>query len=356
MSIAAPSVAASGPEWSLITSNSSGALEAVQHVAQLPERASDPLARRDRVHVRELGLRVRVAGGEQRRPRARCRRGRPRAARRPIRCRRSRVGGTGNQHGARTAILIRRSPPPFRPCTRTSQLHSKARTPDSRIVAGPVRQLEPARPTRAGAVRGPAAGRAAPGAAARACRPPTPAAAPPSGRRSETASRSGAVPRRPRAAGSRSGATLRASAARFAAPPASARSARAPSAMSELSCGHTVPLWYESGLYAASASDIVRTPQPDQSPSPISWSTTASTRSGGTIRDQSRCPMFEQTESTRSLLAVERERVEAAAIVATRTPRRSAASTRPPRASRRSASARSRHASRAISASRRFAS
>ena len=48
------------------------------------------------------------------------------------------------------------------------------------------------------------------------------------------------------------------------------------------------------------ASDIVRTPQPDQSPSPISASTTASTRSSGTIPLQSRWPTFEQSESTRA--------------------------------------------------------
>ena len=34
-----------------------------------------------------------------------------------------------------------------------------------------------------------------------------------------------------------------------------------------------MPLWYESGLYARSLVDIVRTPQPDQSPSLISAST-----------------------------------------------------------------------------------
>ena len=38
-----------------------------------------------------------------------------------------------------------------------------------------------------------------------------------------------------------------------------------------------------------------------QSASPISWSTTASTRFGGTMPLQSKWPMFEQSESTRCL-------------------------------------------------------
>ena len=68
--------------------------------------------------------------------------------------------------------------------------------------------------------------------------------------------------------------------------------------MRELSWGQTVPLWYASGLYAASAVDIVRTPQPDQSCSPIKRSTTASARSEGTMPLHSRWPMFEHMEST----------------------------------------------------------
>ena len=43
--------------------------------------------------------------------------------------------------------------------------------------------------------------------------------------------------------------------------------------------------------------DIVRMPQPDQSSSPINRPTSESTRCGGTMPDQSRCPMFEQRES-----------------------------------------------------------
>jgi hypothetical protein len=56
-------------------------------------------------------------------------------------------------------------------------------------------------------------------------------------------------------------------------------------------------LWYASGLYPRSAVDIVRTPQPDHSESPISWSAIASTRSGDRI-----------------LLSVEGERVVAVAL------------------------------------------
>ena len=69
--------------------------------------------------------------------------------------------------------------------------------------------------------------------------------------------------------------------------------------MRELSCGQTVPLWYESGLKPTSPEDIVRTPHPDQSSSPISWSTIASARSAGTMPLQRRWPMFDVSESTR---------------------------------------------------------
>jgi hypothetical protein len=61
-----------------------------------------------------------------------------------------------------------------------------------------------------------------------------------------------------------------------------------PEAIRELSWGQTVPLWYESGLYPRSSVDIVRTPQPDHIASPISASTTASTRIDGTIPLHSR--------------------------------------------------------------------
>ncbi len=61
-----------------------------------------------------------------------------------------------------------------------------------------------------------------------------------------------------------------------------------PQAVSDVSCGQTVPLWYEIGLYAASSLAIVRIPQPDQSDSERSWSTTGATRSGRTIPLQSR--------------------------------------------------------------------
>ena len=43
-----------------------GALVAVEYVPKLPERATDPLARRHGMNRRELRLRVRVAGREQR--------------------------------------------------------------------------------------------------------------------------------------------------------------------------------------------------------------------------------------------------------------------------------------------------
>ena len=56
-------------------------------------------------------------------------------------------------------------------------------------------------------------------------------------------------------------------------------------------------------------------PSPTRAPRPSAASTTASTRSGGTIPLQSRWPMFEQSESTGSLVRVERERVVAAAPV-----------------------------------------
>ena len=82
-----------------------------------------------------------------------------------------------------------------------------------------------------------------------------------------------------------------------------ARIAREPATIRELSCGHTLPLWYASGLYPASSVDIVRTPQPDQSGVAEQLSTIASTRSGGTMPLQSRWPMFEQSESTGRLSA-----------------------------------------------------
>ena len=208
-------------------------------------------------------------------------------------------------------------PRPGRPSRTTFQARSKARTPESLERAGPGRQLlRRDRVTRVWrAVVGREAEQDLQEEHRRPGRPGLRAGGGRVGDRERRLGRAGSR-RRPPAAGARSTPPPRSSAARSAAPRRQRPPRASPSAISELSWGQTVPLWYSSGLKPASAADIVRTPQPDQSSSPISPSTTASMRSGGTMPLQSRWPMFEVSESTRRLVAVERERVVAAALLA----------------------------------------
>src|SRR5512132_1392861 len=137
------------------------------------------------------------------------------------------VGGTGNQHGATIAIFITVLLLPFRPrVSHPRWTRTRARPRDESCLPSAATRSE--RQTLGDFGDCPAAGRAAPGAAAQACPPPTPAGARRLDRRSEKVSPSAAGLRRPRATGGRSGATPRASAARSDAPRASARTARAP--------------------------------------------------------------------------------------------------------------------------------
>ena len=71
-----------------------------------------------------------------------------------------------------------------------------------------------------------------------------------------------------------------------------------PSAISELSWGQTVPLWYSTASNAGSSAASVRTPHPDQSGPDVSRCATCATRSSGTIPLHNRWPMFDASAST----------------------------------------------------------
>ena len=162
--------------------------EAVERVLELPEGLADPLARRLLEDGRELRARARVAGGEER----------------------DVVPGVGEPVREQRddpldpAVAGRRHREPdraedgdLRALRPRSPTHAPAAT---RTFHGPPEradavELEPVQPTRAGrrgertsAARRRARARAGAGAAAPACPPPTPAAAPRSDRRSGTAS------------------------------------------------------------------------------------------------------------------------------------------------------------------------
>ena len=69
-------------------------------------------------------------------------------------------------------------------------------------------------------------------------------------------------------------------------------------AMMPLSCGHTLPHWYEYGLKHGWSADSVRMPQPLHMSGAISRATTRAARSGGTMPDHRQCPMLEATVNT----------------------------------------------------------
>ena len=78
--------------------------------------------------------------------------------------------------------------------------------------------------------------------------------------------------------------------------------------MNELSNGHTVPTWYPIGLYRASPSASVRTPQPEKRRGPRRCRTTAFAFDLSTMPLQSRWPMFEVSESTFLPVGIDGER------------------------------------------------
>ena len=255
-----------------------------QAVLELGKRLADPRARRGREHRRQRRLRVRVARGEERHL----------------------VPGVDEPVGEQPddpldpAVAGRRHREPDRADHGDAEAfighaplhpHAAVLEPDVPRAAerAHARRAAATRPRRgarrdrrldesAAAVR--ARGRGAPAGAAPACRPPRPAAAPRSGTRSGTASSRAAARRTPPAARSRRRPPRRASAGRSAAPPPDTRSARAPPRSGSCRGARRCRCGTRAGCTPASSVDIVRTPQPDQSASPISAATTCSTRSG----------------------------------------------------------------------------
>ena len=252
--------------------------------------------------------------------RARRRRARRRAARRPTRCRRSRSAAPGTRPGARTAISHRSASTVTSPSSTTHvpARGSNARTPESADVARPRSAARAARPSRA-RCRSPVGLEAEQQLQQQHRRAGGPGLRPRRGRvrDRERRLRARAARRTPRAAGSRSGAaassiarTIRCASGQRAVPREAPRDQRVVVGPD----GAVVVA--ERVVRRRRRVDIVRTPQPDQSSVAHQLRRRPRRRApAGRCPLQSRWPMFEQSESTRSLVAVERERVVAAALV-----------------------------------------